>query len=140
MKFTKKLNLLLILVVLVLATACGGSADSGSEVAAEVESPTEEPAIPAGDPAAGAEVYGSLCFACHGEGAVGVEGLGLSLVESEFVASQSDEELLAFVKVGRSVTDPENVTGVDMPPKGGNPALSDDDILNVIAYIRSISE
>jgi cytochrome c5 len=26
-----------------------------------------------------------------------------------------------------------------MPPKGGNPALKDDDILAIIAYVRSLS-
>ncbi len=85
----------------------------------------------------GETIYNSLCFACHGVGARGIEGLGKDLVASEFVAKQTDEELLTFVKTGRPIWDAENTTGVDMPPKGGNPALTDDEIVAVIAYIRT---
>jgi disulfide bond formation protein DsbB len=40
--------------------------------------------------------------------------------------------------VGCSTSDPENTTGVAMPPKGGNPSLSDGDLQNVVAYIRTL--
>ena len=50
-----------------------------------------------------------------------------------------DDELLTFIKTGRPIWDAENTTGIDMPPKGGNPALNDDDIVAIIAYIRSLS-
>lgn len=79
------------------------------------------------------------CSACHGMDARGIEGLGKSLVESEFVHSLSDEELLDFVLTGRPIWDENNTTGIDMPPRGGNPALTNDDILAIIAYIRSLS-
>jgi disulfide bond formation protein DsbB len=29
---------------------------------------------------------------------------------------------------------------VDMPPKGGNPALTDQQLLDIVAYIRSIQQ
>jgi cytochrome c5 len=29
---------------------------------------------------------------------------------------------------------------VDMPPKGGNPALSDAQLLDIIAYMRSLQQ
>jgi hypothetical protein len=51
-----------------------------------------------------------------------------------------DAELLEFVKTGRPVGDPLNTTGVDMPPKGGNPALSDVQILDIIAHIRTLQQ
>ena len=35
-------------------------------------------------------------------------------------------------------THPDNEQGVEMPPKGGNPALTDEQILLIIAYMRSI--
>ena len=50
----------------------------------------------------------------------------------------SDEELVEFVKVGRRPSDPLNITGVDMPPKGGSPALSDEDLYDIVAFIRTI--
>lgn len=80
-----------------------------------------------------------LCAACHGPDARGLPNLGKNLVESEFVAGLADEEMLAFVKTGRPIWDPLNTTGIDMPPKGGNPAMTDDDILAIIAYVRSLS-
>jgi disulfide bond formation protein DsbB len=35
--------------------------------------------------------------------------------------------------------DPLNTTGIDMPGKGGNPALTDDNILAIIAYLRTLA-
>ena len=87
----------------------------------------------------GEAVYTSLCAACHGIDALGVQNLGKDLINSEFVDEQSDEELLAFINVGRPIWDAENTTGIDMPPKGGNPTLTDEQILGVIAYIRTLS-
>lgn len=80
-----------------------------------------------------------LCSACHGPDGRGLPNLGKDLIASEFVHTLSDEELLTFIKTGRPIWDPLNTTGIDMPPKGGNPAMTDDDILAVIAYIRSLS-
>ena len=48
--------------------------------------------------------------------------------------------MLEFVKVGRPTGDPLNTTGVDMPPKGGNPALSEEDLYDIVAYIRAIHQ
>lgn len=79
------------------------------------------------------------CSACHGADALGVQGLGKDLVNSEFVHSLSDADLLTFVKMGRPIWDEMNTTGIDMPSRGGNPTLTDDDILAIIAYLRSLS-
>ena len=62
------------------------------------------------------------------------------MTSSEFIAELSDEELLAFVKTGRPIGDPLNTTGIDMPAKGGNPALADDQILDIIAYMRTLQQ
>lgn len=91
-----------------------------------------------GDAGDGAGVYSGTCQACHGPDGVGIEGLGKALAASEFVQSQSDDELVALIAVGRSTSDPENTTGVAMPSKGGNPSLSDGDLQNVVAYIRTL--
>ena len=47
---------------------------------------------------------------------------------------------MAFIKTGRPASDPANTTGVDMPPKGGNPAMTDQQIMDVIAYMRSLQQ
>lgn len=123
---------LLMSLLLLLLVACGGG-DNGADAPAATPTST-------GDAAAGATLYQQSCVACHGPGAKGVAGLGKDMTTSEFVYGLSDEELLAFVKTGRSTSDPANTTGVDMPPKGGNPALSDAQILDIIAYIRTLHE
>lgn len=88
--------------------------------------------------ASGTKLFASTCIACHGAGGVGIKGNGKALAHNDFIASLDDDALLAFVKRGRDPGDPKNTTGVAMPPKGGNPALSDDDILDVIAYLRTL--
>lgn len=88
----------------------------------------------------GMVLFQQSCSSCHGLEAEGIPGLGKDLRTSAFVKGLSDEELLAFIKQGRGVGDPANTTGVDMPPKGGNPALTDADLRAIIAYIRSVEE
>ncbi len=88
---------------------------------------------------AGERIYSGLCFACHGIGGAGVPGLGKPLVDSEFVDGLTDQELVDFMIVGRAVGDPLNTTGQIMPARGGNPSLTDEDLFNVVAYIRSLN-
>ena len=92
-----------------------------------------------GDPAAGQVLFAS-CAACHGPTGGGIPGLGKDLTSSEFVSDKTDDELISFIKVGRDPSDPLNTTGMAMPPKGGNPALSDEDLFNILAYLRSIQK
>lgn len=88
--------------------------------------------------ASGDKLFHTTCIACHGKAGVGIAGNGKSLQNNEFIQSLDDDKLLAFIKQGRTPTDPKNTTGIQMPPKGGNPAMSDDDILDVIAYLRTL--
>jgi mono/diheme cytochrome c family protein len=108
--------------------ACGGGAAA----------PTSSPAGPAGDAAHGQTLFTGTCSACHGPDATGIAGLGKDLTTSTFVEEKTDADLLAFIKTGRPTSDPLNTTGVDMPPRGGNPALTDQDLTDIIAFIRSI--
>jgi len=94
--------------------------------------------MPGGNSGPGHEIFVAACSACHGANGEGMDGLGKPLDTSTFVESKTDEELAAFVKTGRPIWDAANTTGVDMPPKGGNPALSDDELSTIIAYIRSL--
>jgi len=68
----------------------------------------------------------------------GIIGLGKDLTTSEFVKDKTDAELVAFIKTGRPVSDPLNTTGVEMPPKGGNSALTDQDLADAVAYIQTL--
>jgi disulfide bond formation protein DsbB len=137
-----RLRLFVILLVIALAAAaCGGSDDGdsgdGGDTAAAAET-TAASGDGGGDAAAGEAGYQSTCAACHGADAEGIEGLGKDLHANAFVAENSDGEMVAFLKVGRPASDPANTTGVDMPPKGGNPSLSDEDLQNIVAYLRTL--
>ena len=106
--------------ILLLAGGCGGSAPSAERVAA------------------GSELYGTTCAICHGPDAEGVALLGKDLHDNEFVSSLSDAELVAFLAEGRLATHPLNERRVAMPPRGGNPSLSDEDLGSIADYLRSI--
>ena len=138
----KTLLILSLLVVLAVLAACGGgSAPAPAEqpaAQATVAQPAAQP-VAAGDPAKGKESF-TVCAGCHGMDGKGIQGLGKDFTTSEFVKSQTDEQLLAFLKVGRPASDPANTTGVDMPPKGGNPAFTDQQLLDVISYVRSLQQ
>ncbi len=92
-----------------------------------------------GDAAHGAELYTATCASCHGPDAKGLPNLGKDLTAGDFMASTSDADLVAFIKVGRDGSDPANSTGIAMPPKGGNPALTDADLVDIVAYLRTLS-
>ncbi len=110
-------------------------------LAAACETPPEAPPEPTYSDeviAEGQSLYSQTCSACHGPDAKGVPNLGKDLTTSQFLAERSDEEMHAFVLEGRPSGDPLNSTGIDMPPRGGNPALTDDGIFAIVAYLRSI--
>lgn len=102
------------------------------------------PAIPAGLDAAavtrGKAAYMTTCIACHGEHGEAKPGLGKDLGHSEFFNGLTDDEAVKFLMVGRGPSDPLNSTGVQMPPKGGNPALSNDDLADIVAFVRSLKQ
>ncbi len=78
--------------------------------------------------------YALNCIACHGAALEGVEGLGVSLAGSAFVARKSVPELVAFLKVGRMPGDPESVAGRPMP---GFAWLPEADLTEIAAYIKA---
>ena len=68
----------------------------------------------AGDRAA-ADGSTANCIACHGVHARGVDGLGISLVDSEFAGSATPEDLTEFRRAGRRPNDPASIMGRPMP-------------------------
>lgn len=103
-----------------LVTACGGS----------------------GEPGAGARrgqrLYIANCALCHGQSGEGKVMLGKSLQGSEFVRGLSDEGMVEFLREGRRADHPLNESGVDMPPRGGNPGLTDEDLQSIVDYLRTL--
>jgi mono/diheme cytochrome c family protein len=85
----------------------------------------------------GKRVYAS-CIACHAKDGGGVQGQGASLLDSAFVRSKSDAELREFIKTGRAPGAPGSRLNLNMPPKGGNPSLKDNQLDDVVVYIRHL--
>jgi disulfide bond formation protein DsbB len=85
----------------------------------------------------GKSIFTSTCASCHGQDARGLPGKGKPLTTSLFTIRKTDPQLVEFIKTGRPITDPMNTTKVDMPARGGNPTLTDDDLVNVVAFLRS---
>ncbi len=121
--FSTILPLVGLAVVLVGLTGCGGKDDGAGK------NPNSA--------ATGPELFRATCTACHGQQGEGVEGQGRDIRSSEFIQGQDDAALVAFIKLGREADHPDNTTGILMPPKGGNPTLQDEDLLKIIAFLRS---
>ena len=108
--------------------------------AAPVATATAEPLVFDADTLKrGKRVYNS-CIACHAKTGAGVANTGADLVHSTFVGSTSDDALREFIKTGRAPGAPGSVMNLNMPPKGGNPALKDNQIDDVVVYIRSLRQ
>lgn len=126
---------------LLLAVGCGGG-DEGSSSSSPSSGSTPAPAGGANmfAIAKGKVVYNNTCIACHGEGGTGIEGQGKDWTHSEFIKTKTDDELIAFIKKGRALDDPLSDGIAIMPPMGGDPTLTDDDLRNVVAFMRSLQD
>lgn len=135
MRFPKglKLSALVALAVpaLVTLTAITTLADSSPSPA-----PSASAAALPGDPARGATLYGQNCAACHGAALTGGIGPALNPIEKlPGVADSLDANfLISIITNGRKpqTGDPKTT---EMPAKGGNSSLTDQDVRDLAAYI-----
>ncbi len=72
----------------------------------------------------GKKTYETVCFACHGAGVAGAPKFGDKAAWAPRVA-QGKDALHASALKGKGA----------MPPKGGNPALSDADVTAAVDYM-----
>lgn len=80
----------------------------------------------------GKAVYGSTCIACHGANGKGVVPGAPDFTQANGVLSKPDDVLLQHITQGfQSPGSP-----MAMPAKGGNPALTADELRTVLSYIR----
>lgn len=114
----------LLVPLVLLAAACGSSDDYDNSAASTVP----------GDPAAGAQTYTDFCGACHGrdfEGSV----QGPSHLDAVYdPATTTDTDFRNAIRNGATET---NYDSGDMPPIR---SLDDQQIADVIAYVRSVQE
>lgn len=81
----------------------------------------------------GKEIYEATCVACHGKDGKGVLPGTPNLRKKDGVMAKSDEELIRNTLNGyQSPGSP-----LAMPPKGGNPSLTEADMRAVVQYMRT---
>jgi cytochrome c oxidase cbb3-type subunit 3 len=93
----------------------------------------------AADPGEGKKLYGQYCGSCHGESGKGDGPAATALnpkprnhTDKEYMSKLSDEDMLKVIKGGGASVGKSPI----MPPWGA--ALKDDQIKDVIAYIRTL--
>ncbi len=85
----------------------------------------------------GQRLYQTACASCHGASGEGVRGLGNALAGSAFIHTQDDDALLQFIRTGRAANAQGNQSGMVMPASGGNPQLTDAELMAIIGYLRA---
>ncbi|NPA35169.1 MAG: cytochrome c [Chlorobi bacterium] len=108
-------------------TSEGTAGTSGNQTTAQI-----------GDPSKGEQLFKQYCAACHGQDAKGIQGVGPSLVNNEFIKTKGVEDLVQFIVEGRPANHPDNKTGIPMPPKGGFDVLTEEEITDIVAYIKTL--
>ncbi len=125
MKKTLFVSTALLLILALSLAACGGGA-----LKAAAPSTAR-----AGDPVAGEKIFAGACTTCHGSKGEGVQGLSEAMTQSQLIAGKTDQELVEFLKVGGVPGKPPV-----MPPKGGVPSLTDQNLADIVAYIRTLQK
>lgn len=89
------------------------------------------------DPAAGGKLFAMTCAACHGAAGEGIPNVAPALKNADFTRQSTEAQITTVIANGRAANDPATKTGKVMPARGGNPFLSDVDIANIVAFLRS---
>jgi mono/diheme cytochrome c family protein len=89
-----------------------------------------------GDPTKGAALYGANCASCHGASLTGGIGPALNPIEKlPNVANPLDPAFLIDIITKGRVHQPGDPRQTDMPAKGGNSALTEQDVKDLASYI-----
>lgn len=86
----------------------------------------------------GARLFREDCALCHGPEGGGKSGVASSLVGNPTVRELSDGELVELIVEGLPASHPRNDSGVPMPPKGGHPELTEEQIGRIVGYLREL--
>ena len=112
------------------------------EVAVQSEAQTATSAGSAAAPAAagaedgntGKKVFDGLCFSCHGTGLPGIPQFGDAKAWADRIAKGTS------ILYEHALNGFSGSSGIAMPPKGGNPALSDDEVKAAVDYMIANSK
>ena len=84
--------------------------------------------------AAGKKIYDGLCFSCHSTKLPGIPQLGDGTAWADRIAKGTN---LLYEHAIHGYT---GSSGIMMPAKGGNPALSDDEVKSAVNYMIATSQ
>jgi cytochrome c5 len=127
-----------LIAVLLILPACGKKEEAPKETAAAPQQQAQPAASDHAMPmdaamAAGEKIYNESCQSCHAEGIAGAPKLGDKDAWADRIA-QGMETLNS-----NSINGFTGKTGM-MPAKGGNAALSDDEVKAAVAYMVAHSQ
>jgi mono/diheme cytochrome c family protein len=95
----------------------------------------------AADAEQGKKLYGQFCVTCHGESGKGDGAAAAALnpkprdhTDKEYMSTLSDDDMLKVIKNGGASVGKSPL----MPPWGAS--LKDDQIQDIIAYVRTLSK
>lgn len=107
----------------------GAEEPAGETASIEPTAAAAAPAAEASVPDLGKQTYSGLCFSCHGTGLPGIPQFGDKEAWAPRIA-QGAETLY-----DRALKGFTGSSGIMMPAKGGNPALSDDAVKAAVDYM-----
>lgn len=107
-----------------------GAASTSAQEGAPAPVPSHSASVDKIDLTAGKKVYDGTCAACHTRGISGAPRLGN---QAEWAPRLAQGDAVLFTHTKQGFTGQRGF----MPPKGGNPNLTDQDLHNAIAYIKS---
>ena len=81
----------------------------------------------------GRVIYSQTCIACHGTNGKGAIPGVADLTKGDGALSKPDEALLNSITEGFQSPG----SALAMPPRGGNPTLTEEDVEAVLAYLRA---
>lgn len=110
-----------------LAGGAGAAAGGNARTAAAADGQS------AGEVDPGKAVYDRLCVSCHGTGLPGIPQLG---DVPEWQQRAADGMALVYEHAIKGYT---GESGMTMPPKGGDPSLSDEQVKAAVDYIMESS-
>lgn len=94
----------------------------------------------------GKALFAENCAKCHGFQGEGlskefpIKNVGPDLQKDKFLTRRTDAQLVAFIERGRVSDNSKDKRKIAMPLNGGNPALTDQDIRDIVAYLRQVQK
>jgi len=126
------MNILKATAISIFAAAVSSAAFVAISNAAPAQMGSPETAAFTGDTAKGEDVFNGTCIACHGKNGKGAVPGAPDFTKKGGVLSQADSVLLDHMVNGFQ----SEGALLEMPPLGGNPDLTEEDMENALAYLR----